>query len=120
MVFPSSVEDKERVKAVPSGFRSKYPEEQRKAINGLESIRLVQMKFQIDDYRLGTRELPTSVEWVKFSATVILPPGFLVSGKLGISLVDCPPIPEEVLENIRNPKRHQYFLPSKTTASAEQ
>jgi len=120
MIFPSSVEDKERLKAVPSGLQSVHPEEQAKAMETLRSTRLIQMKFQIDDYSLGTREPPTSVEWLKFSATVILPPDFLVSGKLGISLVDCPAIPEEVIENTRNPKRHQYFLPSKTTASAEQ
>jgi hypothetical protein len=68
------------------------------------------MKFNIDDFHLNDAERPTSVEWVKFNATVVLPPDFLVTGKLGVSFVDCPAISEEVIENIRNPKRHSFFL----------
>ena len=118
MIFPMSTEDKQQLLEIARALKGSDQEEQHKGLAALQSMRLGQMKFEITDYRLGEQEPPVAVDSVKFKVTVILPPDFLVSGKLGVSFVDCPRIPTEVMENIQDPKRHEYFLP-KTSDSTE-
>jgi len=117
-VFPTSSEDKQKLSEGASlMFNAKTPEEEGSAAAALKSMRLGQIKFDIKDYRLRDGEQPMSVEWIKFAAVVTLPSDFLVSGSLGLSFVACPTISSDVIENIRNPKGHEYLLPAKTITS---
>jgi hypothetical protein len=121
MIFPTSGEDKQRLWLMLGSFRTAAaPEQERQITVTLNSMRLGQMKFVIEDFRLAQSEPPTYVQWVKFNTEVILAPDFLVSGKVGVSFINCPTISEEVVENIRNPKRHDYFLPNGTTPPRKQ
>lgn len=65
-----------------------------------------------------------SVDWVKFTGVATVPADFRLSGKLigaklSLTYVDCPPISDEVIENMRNPRRNEYPLAAATTAAAE-
>jgi hypothetical protein len=99
-------------------------EQERSAVVALKSMHLGQIKFDITDYRFANGDPPKSVEWVKFTGIVTVPAEFtvsekLVSAQLSLRFVDCPVIRDEVIENIRNPKRHEYVLPPETTIASE-
>ena len=124
LVFPLSSDDKQKLRELSASiYGAKTSEEAQTAAAPLKSMRLGHIKFEITDYQLGVEEPPTSVDWVKFNAIVTLPADFplsgkLVAAKLSVRYVDCPAIPDELIEGIRNPKRHEFFLPPETTAAA--
>ena len=124
LVFPLSFDDKQKLRELSAPiYEAKTPEEARTAAPPLKSMRLGQIRFEITDYQLGAEEPPTSVDWVKFNAVVTVPADFSLSGKLvaaklSLRYVDCPAIPDELIEGIRNPKRHEFFLPPETAAAA--
>lgn len=120
MIVPTSGEDKQRLWLMPGNLPSAAQEREHEITAILNSMRLAQMKFVIEDFRLAQGEPPTYIQWVKFKTEVIFPPDFLVSGEVGVSFINCPAISEEVVENIRNPKRHEYFLPNGTAPSRKQ
>ena len=123
LVFPLSFDDKQRLRELSALiYGAKTPEEAQTAAVPLKSMHLGQIRFEITDYRLGTEQPPTSVDWVKFNAIVTVPADFSLSGKLvaaklSVRYVDCPAIPDELIESIRNPKRHEFFLPPATAAA---
>jgi len=125
LIFPMSFDDKETLKKIAAAlYTTKDSEEEHSSITELKSMRLGQMKFEITDYRFAEGEPPMSLEWVKFTAIVTVPADFilsekLVAAKLSIRYVECPAIPDQVIANIRNPKRHQYFLPTDTAIPAK-
>ncbi|MBV9075488.1 MAG: hypothetical protein JOZ10_17820 [Acidobacteria bacterium] len=126
LVFPLSADAKEKLKEF-TGLLSaaKTSEEERDAFVALNLIHLGQITFSIEDYRFANGDPPKSVEWVKFTARVTVPAEFtlsekLVSAKPSLRYVDCPPIPDEVIENFRHPKRHEYFLTQQTATPAAQ
>lgn len=86
------------------------PDGQRAAIAELKSMRLGQIKFEITESRLANGQPPLSADWVKFTGVVTAPSEFHISGKLSLTYVECPAVADEVIENIRNPKRHNYLL----------
>ena len=53
-----------------------------------------------------------SVDWVKFTGVVTVPSEFHISRRLSLTYVECPAVADEVIENIRNSKRHNYLLPA--------
>lgn len=123
LLFPISFGEKEELRTVSTDlYTTKAQEEESKSIAVLGSMRLGQMKFEITDYHFAKGNPPTSLEWVKFNAVVTVPADFrlsekLVSAKLSLRYVECPAIPDEVIENIRNPKRHEYFLASESASA---
>ena len=60
-----------------------------------------------------------NVEWVKFNVKLTLLPDFRVSGEIAPMFVQCPAIPAEVVENIRNPERHKCLLTSDRNSSKQ-
>ena len=117
LAIPMSLDNKEALRKTTSFLSTaKTPEEEQSAVAALKSMRLGQITFQITEYRFADGQPPTSVNWVKFTGIVTVPTDFLLSGKLisakrSLRYVECPDIPDEVIENIRNPKSHEYFLP---------
>jgi len=126
LIFPLSDDAKEKLKEFTGRLSAaKTSEEERDAFVALKSIHLGQITFNIEGYGFANGDPPTSVEWVKFTASVTVPAEFtfsekLVSAKLSLRYVDCPAIPDDVIENFRNPKRHEYSLPRETTTAAKQ
>jgi hypothetical protein len=122
LLFPLSFDDKTELREKASLVNTaKNSEEVESAVASLRSMRLGHIRFEITDCHLGNGEPPTSVDWVKFSGTVTVPYDFRLSGKMvgahnSLRYVDCPGIPDEVIENIRNPRLHEYFLPAKNTS----
>jgi len=125
LVFPISLNDKKELRETASRLSvAKTPEEEHSAVAALESMHLGRIKFEINDHGFADGEPPTYLEWVKFTGIVTLPADFLLSGKLvsakqTLKYVDCPAISAEVIESIRNPKRHEYFLPTGTAPPIE-
>ena len=119
-VFPLSLDDKQKLRETARLVKEASTEdEKRTAIAALKSMHLGQLKFEITDYTLAHVDPPTSIDWVKFTGVVTFPSGFRISEGLRSTDVECPAIPDEVIENIRDQKHHQYFLPAKTTTPSE-
>jgi hypothetical protein len=119
-IFPISRDNKQQLRGAANRLVfAQTPGETGNATAALNSMPLGQIRFEITDYGLAGGEPPTSVEWVQFTSTVTLPPGFVMSRQLSPSYVECPAIPEEVIDNIRDQKRHDYFLQPKPTSNAE-
>jgi hypothetical protein len=117
-VFPVSSKDKETLSATAEALHSaKTVDEVEKGVNSLKQISLGVIQFEITDYGLGEGDIPMSVDWIKFTLKVTLPPEFLDSrlGPLLVTNVECPAIPDEVIENIRLPERRKYLLPITST-----
>jgi hypothetical protein len=113
LVSPVSADDKERAAGAANLIvRARTPKKMQRALAALRGVSLAQIQFEITDYGLRAWEPPMSVEWVKFNVKLILPPDFRVSGEIPLMFVQCPAIPDEVVENIRNPERHKYLLGS--------
>lgn len=118
LVFPLSVDQKvELLYAVSNLSNASTQDERGKAVAEFQALRLGQLKFVIDDYLISGGEPPTSIDSVKFSGTLTLPPDFQLAGLPSVTFVDCPAIPNEVIENVRNPKRHEYLLPQQKSQS---
>jgi hypothetical protein len=120
LIFPVSSEDKERLREAVDLIRNaNTPDQIMQAARSLKSIPLGQLRFEIADYGVTGSDPPTSVDWVRFSAIATLPPNFVVSGTLPTTLTACPAIPNEVIQNIRRPNRHEYLLHTTATTAVE-
>lgn len=108
-VFPITAEEKQSGRKAASMISSADdPKQLSRAITALERLHMAHLEFDITDYRLGGAEVPTSVDWVRFDVKVTFPPNIRLSTEM--TSVPCPVIPPELLENIRDPKRHSYVL----------
>lgn len=108
-VFPIIAEEKQSGREAASMISTAHdPKQLSRAITALERLHLAHLEFEITDYRLGGSEVPTSVEWVRFNVKVTFPPNVPLSTEM--TSAPCRAIPPELLDNIRNPKRHSYVL----------
>lgn len=114
LLLPLSVKDMEKAhEAAVLVYDAKTPREEINAITALKAVPLAQANFEIADYRVGAGEPPLSVDWIRFKVTLTLPINFSIWSTLPVSVVDCPTIPVETIANLRDPRRHEYLLPSK-------
>lgn len=111
LVFPVASVDKQAAREAVSGItEAQTDEELSSATSALQKIRLAHIRFDITDYALVGRSLPTTVEWVRFHVTLTTLAGVLSSADSGSRQVPCPAIPADLVQNIRDPKRHSYVL----------
>jgi hypothetical protein len=109
LLFPIALDEKQGAIAVANRLRIANTKQQiRDSVTALNAAHLALAKFEITDHGLGNGKPPTSVDWVKFNVKVTLPGDFLISGELPVEAVDCPQIPAEMIENVRNPGRHEF------------
>lgn len=111
IIFPVAADDKQRTREAANLIReAKTSEQVTRAVAALNAVPLAQLQFEITDYALSEGQHPMSVESVKFDLKLTVPSWFRFSEKIPSTFVPCPTIPTELVENIRNPKRHEYLL----------
>lgn len=111
LIFPVAAADKQTARHAAELVRSaKTSEELKRAVAVLNGMHLAHLQFEITDYVLGKEQPPRSVESVKFDVKLIVPTEFRFSQKVPSIFVECPAIPPELVENLRNRERHKYLL----------